>query len=58
MGLKFKEETSKYYKWNIALYGAAAWTLRKVGHIFLENFEKWSWRNTEKIIGAIVLEKK
>jgi hypothetical protein len=35
--------------WNITLYDAAAWTLRKVGQIFLENFELWSWRRIEKI---------
>jgi len=34
--------------WNIALYGAAVWTLRKVGQIFLENFEMWTWRRVEK----------
>ena len=35
--------------WNIAFYGAAAWTVRKIGQIFLKNFEMWSRRRMEKI---------
>jgi hypothetical protein len=31
------------------LYGAETWTLRKVGQKYLESFEMWSWRRTEKI---------
>jgi hypothetical protein len=47
--LNSRKKLVKYYIWNIALYGAAAWTLRKVGQIFLEIFEKWSWRRMEII---------
>ena len=32
------------------MYGAAAWTLRKEGQIFLENFEKSSWRRMETTV--------
>jgi hypothetical protein len=43
---------SDSYIWNIALYGAETWTLRKVDQKHLENFEIWCWRRTEKISWA------
>jgi len=39
----------KFYIWNIAFYGAESWTLRKEVHKYLESFEMWCWRRTEKI---------
>jgi hypothetical protein len=31
------------------MYGAENWTLRKVDQKYLESFEMWCWRRTEKI---------
>jgi hypothetical protein len=31
------------------LYGAETWTFRKVHQKYLESFEMWCWRRTEKI---------
>jgi hypothetical protein len=31
------------------LYGAETWTLQKVDQKYLESFEMWCWRMTEKI---------
>jgi hypothetical protein len=39
----------KYYIWNIALYGAETWTIRKVDQNSLERFEMWCWRRMEMI---------
>jgi hypothetical protein len=47
IGLKFKEETKKWYVWSIALYGAETWALRKVYQKYLESFELWCWRRME-----------
>ena len=37
------------YIWGIALYGAETCTLRKSDKKYLESFEMWCWRKTEKI---------
>ena len=50
LDLNSRNKLVKYYMWNIAVYGAAAWKLREVVQIFLENFEKSSWRRMEKNI--------
>jgi hypothetical protein len=47
--LKFKEETIKMHILSIALYGAATWTLRKVGQNCLESFKLWCMKTMEKI---------
>jgi hypothetical protein len=39
----------KCYIWNISLYGAETWTLKKVDQKYLESFEMWCWRRTEEI---------
>jgi hypothetical protein len=39
----------KCYVWNIALYGAETWALKKVEQKYLESFEMWCWRRMEKI---------
>jgi hypothetical protein len=36
--------------WSIAVYGATTWTLQKVNQKYLESFEMWCWRRTEKMI--------
>jgi len=36
--------------WSIAFYDAEDWALRKVYHIYLESFEMWCWRWTEKMV--------
>jgi hypothetical protein len=37
------------YIWNIPLYCAETWTLRKVGDKYLESFEVWCCSRSEKI---------
>jgi hypothetical protein len=39
IGLTFMKKLVKCCIWNIALYGAETWTLRKVDQKYLENFE-------------------
>jgi len=38
------------YLWSIVVYDAENWTLREVYHIYLESFEMWCWRKTEKMV--------
>jgi hypothetical protein len=40
----------KYYVWSIELCGAENWTLWQVDHKYLESFEMWCSKRTEKII--------
>jgi hypothetical protein len=44
-----RKKLAKCCSWNIALYGAETWTLRKLNQKFLESFEQWCWRRMEKI---------
>ena len=37
------------YILSILLYGAETWTLRKVGHKYLESFNAWCLKKMEKI---------
>jgi hypothetical protein len=37
------------YIWNVAVYDAETWTLRKVDQKYLETFEMWFWGRMEKI---------
>ena len=39
----------KCYICSIALYGAEAWTLRKLDQKYLESSEMWCWRRMENI---------
>ena len=45
--LNVSKRLVKYYIWSTALYGAENWTLRKVDHNHMENFEMWCWRIME-----------
>jgi hypothetical protein len=45
--LNLRKKLVKCYIWNIALYGAETWTLRKVDQKYLESFEMWCWRRME-----------
>jgi hypothetical protein len=47
--LNLRKKLVKCYIWNIALYDAETWTLRKVDQKYLESFEMWCWRRMEKI---------
>jgi hypothetical protein len=47
--LELKKKLVKCYIWSIALYGAETLTLRKLDRKYLESFEKWCRRRTEKI---------
>jgi hypothetical protein len=35
--------------WNIALYVAETWILRKIDHKYIGSFEMWCWGRMEKI---------
>ena len=50
LDLNLTKKLVKFYSWSIALYGAEAWTLRKVDQKYLESFKMWCWRRLEKII--------
>jgi len=39
----------KCYMWNIALYVAETWTLRKIDQKYIGSFEMWCWERMEKI---------
>jgi hypothetical protein len=49
LDLNLRKKLVKCYIWNIALYGAETWTLRKIDQKYLESFEMWCWRRMEKI---------
>jgi hypothetical protein len=36
LDLSIKKKLMKFYIWSIAVYGAETWTIRKVGHKYLE----------------------
>jgi hypothetical protein len=44
-----KNKPVKFYIWSVASWGAETWTLRKVYHKYLENFEMCCWRRMETI---------
>jgi hypothetical protein len=44
LDLNLRKKLVKCYIWNIALYGAETWTLRKADKKNLESFEMWCWR--------------
>jgi hypothetical protein len=41
LDLNLRKKLVKCYLWNIALYGAETWTLRKVDQKYLQSFEMW-----------------
>jgi hypothetical protein len=49
LDLELRKKLVKCYIWNIVLYGAETWTLRKLDQKYLESFEAWCWRRMEKI---------
>ena len=49
LDLELREQTVKCYIWNIAIYGAETWTIRRVDQKRLKSFEMWCWRRMEKI---------
>jgi hypothetical protein len=49
LDLNLRKKIVKRHIWNITLYGAETWTLRKVDQKYLEKFKMWSWRRMEKI---------
>jgi hypothetical protein len=46
--LNSRKQLAKRYIWNTVLSGAENWTLREVDQKYLESFEMWCWRRTEK----------
>jgi hypothetical protein len=49
LDLHLRKKLVNCYIWSIALYGAETWTLQKVDQKYLESFEMWCSRRTEKI---------
>jgi hypothetical protein len=49
LDLNLRKKLLKCYIWGISLYGAEAWTFRKVDEKYFDNFEAWCWRRMEKI---------
>jgi hypothetical protein len=49
LDLNLRKKLVKCYIWSIELYGAEAWSLRKVDQIHLESYEMWCWIRTVKI---------
>jgi hypothetical protein len=49
LDLNLRKKLVKCYIWNIALYGAETWTLRKVDQKYLESFKMLYWRRMENI---------
>jgi len=47
LGLNLKKKLVKYHFWNIVLYDAAMWTLRKVDQKYVESFAVWCWTRME-----------
>jgi hypothetical protein len=48
LDLELRKKLVKCYMWNIALYGAETWTLRKLDQNYMGSFEIWCWRRMEK----------
>jgi hypothetical protein len=56
LDLNLRKKLMKCCIWNIALYGAETWILRKVDQKYLESFEMWCWRRMEKISWTYYIE--
>jgi hypothetical protein len=50
LDLNLSKKLVKCYIWNIAVYGAETWTVRKVDHKCMESFEMWCWRRKEMTV--------
>ena len=48
MGLNLRKKLVISSNWNIVLFSAKTWTLRKVDKKYLESLELWSWIRMEK----------
>jgi hypothetical protein len=49
LDLILRKKLVKCNIYNITLYGAETWTLRKVDQKHVESFEMWCWKRMEKI---------
>jgi hypothetical protein len=49
LDLNLRKRLVKFYIWSIALCGDETWTLRTADQKYLESFEMWCWKRTEKI---------
>jgi hypothetical protein len=49
LDLNLRKKLVKCCIWNIVLYGAETWTLRKIDQKYLESFEMWCCRRMDKI---------
>jgi hypothetical protein len=49
LDLNLRKKIVKCCIWNIALFGAETWTLRKVDQIYFESFEMLCWGRMENI---------
>ncbi|KAJ4436735.1 hypothetical protein ANN_16867 [Periplaneta americana] len=48
-GKELKKRLVKCFVWNVALYGAETWTLRRSEEKRIEAFEMWIWRRMERV---------
>ena len=46
---ELRKRLMKCFVWNVALYGAKTWALRRNEQKRLEAFEMWIWRRMERI---------
>jgi hypothetical protein len=53
-GLNLEKNLEKCYIRSIASCGAETWELSRTDHKYLEWFDMWSWRTTNKEFGTIV----
>ena len=49
LDLNLRKKLEKCYIGSMVLYGAETWTLRAADQKYLESFQMWHWRRTEKI---------
>ena len=49
LNIELRKKLVRYFVWSIALYDSETWTLKKLEWKYLESFEMWCWRRTEKI---------
>ncbi len=44
-----RKKLARCFVWNVALYGAETWTMKREDEKRLEAFEMWVWRRMERI---------
>ena len=52
LNIELKKKLVRCHVRSIALYDSDTWTLRQLERNYLESFEMWCWRKTEKMKGS------